>query len=538
VTVTAGLPPVANNVSGSAIAGQGSTINVLANVTSPSALNTSSLVVTTPTFGTASINSSNSTISYIPKPNFVGTDSFTYSITNVVGQTSTATVSVDVGTTISSARGATRSLSFTDSAGGLETISLSSGSAELFFSGTTGTVSVTKAGAATVKGDSSLAVSSIVLSGTTRSSSLVVRGNAKKPTTVGGITDSSPLGSISASSMILSGTVNLNSVGTLVVDSLSNAAITIGSGLPGRVSITTGAVTNSALTSSVPITTLRASSWSGGGVITAPSIASLTVAGEFDASLALNSLAAGRVGAVGNSAWNINSSTGSVTVTSFASGWNGSLGAIRALTVKTGGLATGLAATAISSLVVTGNLDGNITASSAKLIRINGDISNAAINVTGSVGQLIASGTIGDETITVGGNMTLLSAGSINASNISAGVVAGTTFANISSGSSTGSTLGGATISQIRSKHFTESAILADKITTAALGDVVTTAPASTGTPAAQGIAVNSINSFSGVFSGSPLLARKADLINTTVLNQFALGQAVTLNDFGILIGG
>jgi len=535
LTVGAGVPPVATTVTSPALTGQSTSINVLSGVSGAAPLNNSSLALATlPANGVATINTSNATISYTPNAGFVGTDSFTYSVSNVNGQASNvATVNVDVGTTISNAKGKAHSLSFTDAAGGVETFSISSGSAELFFTGTDGLVTVSKSSRAAVTGQS-LAVTNIELTGTTKASSLSVSGRVKDPINIaGGITYASPLGSISAPSMILGGTVTLNSLGSLNVDSISGADITIASGLPGRTSITTGAVTNSNLSSAVAITSLRAASWSGAGIITAPSIASLTVPGEFDAGLAVTTLPAARVGTVGSSNWNL-SSTGAVTVTSFNSGWNGSLGAIRALTVRSGGLPTGLTATAITSLVVTGDVTGTLSAASAKLIRVNGNIDSGSVNITGSLGQLIASETIGDENITVGGNITSLTAGGIDASNISAGVVAGTTFSDVTS-----STLGTATISTIRltgkpadGDEFTASSIIADKITSASLGSVTTNNGGSS-----FGLAVSTINSFTGIFSGNELRANKTALQSNAILSALLTQDGVSFGDFELEIG-
>ncbi len=311
LTVTAAVPPVANPVVAPVLSGQTGSIDVLSGVVSGSPLVPSSVtIVGAPADGAVSVNTSTGAISYVPNANFVGTDTFTYTVANQNGDTSNAgTVTVAVGTSISRARGSAHSLVFSNAAGGLETISLSSGTAEIFFSGSGGSVSVSRAGRATVTG-TGLDISSITLTGTTRASALSIRGAARAPVTVGGITDASPLGSIVAPNAALSGTVALNSLGSLNVLSISNATMTVGAGLPGRFSLTTGAVTNSSLTSSVPIASLRAASWTG-MQITAPSIGNLIVPGAFNPALSLTatgaapSLVTARIGTLAGGSWTV-----------------------------------------------------------------------------------------------------------------------------------------------------------------------------------------------------------------------------------------
>jgi len=290
MTISHGVPPTAGNVTAPVLAGQTNSIDVLSSATSDAPLVPGSVkVVTQPTNGTATVNTSTGAIVYTPLAGFLGTDSFTYTVGNTNLDTSApATVSVDVGTEISNAKGVAHTLSFTDAAGGVEILSLNKGTAEIFF---TGTGSLTTTGSkATVTG-SALELSSITLSGTTKASSLSVKGSIKTPATVAGITDASPLGSINApslaiadakagGSLIIGQGVNLAGVGTLVFGNISSTNITIGAGTPGKFAFTAGTVSGTTLTSAVPITTLKATAWTtaAGDSITAPSIGRLTVA--------------------------------------------------------------------------------------------------------------------------------------------------------------------------------------------------------------------------------------------------------------------
>jgi flagellar hook assembly protein FlgD len=70
-------------------------INVLANDNDPNGLNITLISFSTPINGSTSLVS-DSTINYSPLPNFFGEDSFTYEISNEIGERDTATVYVNV----------------------------------------------------------------------------------------------------------------------------------------------------------------------------------------------------------------------------------------------------------------------------------------------------------------------------------------------------------------------------------------------------------------------------------------------------------
>ena len=72
------------------------TVNVLANDSIPSPGTTNFAVVAQPGNGTLTVNA-DKTIKYVPNVGFLGSDSFTYSLTDEFGQTDTATVTVFVG---------------------------------------------------------------------------------------------------------------------------------------------------------------------------------------------------------------------------------------------------------------------------------------------------------------------------------------------------------------------------------------------------------------------------------------------------------
>ncbi len=87
-------PPIANNVTAVTITNRPIAINVLANDSDPQGLPLKVVAVTAPAHGTATINADN-TVTYTPKNNFKGTDSFSYTISNG-SATATATVAVSI----------------------------------------------------------------------------------------------------------------------------------------------------------------------------------------------------------------------------------------------------------------------------------------------------------------------------------------------------------------------------------------------------------------------------------------------------------
>ena len=122
----------------------------------------------------------------------------------------------------------------------------------------------------------------ITLSGTTGASALTVTGD----TSVGDITVNGALRSITGRTLDLNGNVNVSgSLAQLRVRNASGGhAVNVGAGAPLNAAF--ASVTNLSLTSAAPITSLRVGQWSDDGatdVVTAPSITSITAAGDFGA---------------------------------------------------------------------------------------------------------------------------------------------------------------------------------------------------------------------------------------------------------------
>lgn len=99
-------PPIANDDEALTTAGEAVSINVVANDEPQSApiVVGSVQIVTSPQHGTATVNS-NGTVVYAPNPDFLGEDSFTYTVRDAENRISNAaTVSVDVASSIVTAR--------------------------------------------------------------------------------------------------------------------------------------------------------------------------------------------------------------------------------------------------------------------------------------------------------------------------------------------------------------------------------------------------------------------------------------------------
>ncbi len=519
VTITQATPPTANAFTATAASGAATSINVLDNATGVAPLVPSSVTISTaPVDGTATVNASNGSVLYTPKAGFIGADTFSYTVTDTNDNTSApATVTVNVGSEISSAKGGNRSIIFTDATGGVETVTLSTGTAEVYFSGN-GTSTTTKS-KTTVTG-SGLEIGSIVLSGTTKSSALVVRGIANKAVTIGGITDSSPLGTITAKSATLSGVDVLNGIASLSLAGLSNATMTIDTGVP-RVALSLGTVSDSSLGSGVAITSLNVTSWTNAVSttgITGVSINSLVSQGAFTPTLNLSaspvSIGAARIGGALGGAWTASGKVTSIAAGSVNSTWAGQInGALTSMTVKTGGLADDLIAGSIGSLVIGGDLTGNITAASVKTIRVNGNITGSTLDITGA------------------GGLSSLTALSLTNSNIFVDVTPTLTLAAATSGALGTATIGSIDLTARGSNAFANSSIFADKIRSLALGTVNTD---NSSTP--EGVATNSIASVTGVFGSVPVHLSPLQLSTETILQTYLEQQSIAFGDFEISI--
>jgi CubicO group peptidase (beta-lactamase class C family) len=93
-------PPIANDLSSVTTVNTPVVINVLANDTDPNpdgVFNPASVLVAGPSHGSTSLNSTTGAVTYTPDPGFLGTDQFTYTVSDNFGLTSNvATVTIQV----------------------------------------------------------------------------------------------------------------------------------------------------------------------------------------------------------------------------------------------------------------------------------------------------------------------------------------------------------------------------------------------------------------------------------------------------------
>ncbi len=234
-----------------------------------------------------------------------------------------------------------------------------------------------------------------LLTGTTAASSLVIQ-SAGGATSLNDVAVQGPLGAFTATTATLAG--SLTFTGSVSRVSLGNvastASINFGSA-SGRPAVKLGAVDGATVTSMAPIASLSAASWTADSStsITAPSIGSLGVKGAFAADLILSGgLSAARLGNVTAGTWIVSGPAGSVSATSTAAAWSANFNV------------------GLRSMTVAGNLSGNLTASSIGSLQVHGNVSNAALFLTGANLDLSVMKVTGSVT-----GSTLRSAGIINA---------------------------------------------------------------------------------------------------------------------------
>jgi hypothetical protein len=546
LSVSIGLPPIAVNDSATVGAGQATPINVLANDTasgSATLISSSVAVAAAPTNGTA-VAQSDGTILYTSNAGFIGADSFTYTVADSDGGVSTpATVAVNVGAELSNAKGANHSLTYTDASGAVVVVKLNRGTADITFAGS-GTLTVAKGGRATMTG-TGLSISNIALSNTTAGSVLSI--HAKGGTaTLGGVTDTGALGSIVAPTTNLTGTLDVGGLGNLRLLQATNATIHVGNAGAAAVGLALGSVSDSSINSTVPIRSLKLTSWTNiagnGRSITAPSMNNLTDHGSFEPDLTLSgtgsnapALGAARIGALDGGTWTITGNVRSINAASVTSDWTPTIsGALGALVVRGGGLSAAVTAGSIGSLNVVGDLLGNVTAASAKSIRVTGNITGSNINLsdtTTSLNRLAVCGAISGSGLIAAGNILTVSAASISDSLIVAGVQSGTTV-----DTATAANLGTAIIRSVRLTSrttfgFSNTQILAGTINSASLGAVNTD---NGGNP--QGLAAVHFNTVTGVFNGDLARLGKKQLTNNATLATFLFNKVIHFGDFRIQI--
>jgi hypothetical protein len=489
VTVTVGKPagPVATSGSSAATANGSTTVNVESSVSSIVGLNLASIKVgTQPSHGTTSINYSTGVITYTPSNNYVGPDKFTYTVADVDGNVSNAaTVNVSTGVTVGTVTGNDRSLTFTSAGGAVTTVSLNRGSVMVMFTNA-GTLSVDRLGRATVTG-SSLQISDLQLTGTTAASTLSISSRGTGTLNIGGISDPNPLRMLSAPRSILTGAVNLNGISTLQALQISDAQLTVGTGVPAGFSLVAGSLSDTTLSSSVPIRLIQTTTWTSSTAsassITAPSIVTLNIAGAFQPKVTLTGggtalRTASIRGALGSNSWTITGNAVTILAGSVTSGFNAAVsGSIGNFTIRAGGFAGAITAGSVTTLSITGGLTGTVTAGTARTVRVIGNVQSATLDFTGagtSLTAFTATGAMNNTSLTTAGNTGSIVAGLFSNDTILIGATAGNSLANVTASALGAATLGTLRLTDRNTTTFSNTTLLVNALTSATLGTVDT----------------------------------------------------------------
>ncbi len=202
------------------------------------------------------------------------------------------------------------------------------------------TFSLTGGGSGTVEGDPNIqgdcSFAKIILTGTTANSVLTITPQKGAKTTVGGIESDSPIKTINARNVNLTGDVLIDGGASMIIlnDVSASSNINIGSSASPKAAsaFKFGRVNNLTLTSGTPISILKATDWKTGS-LNAPSISNLAtdgntagkVAGDFGADVNLNGKSSPKgvllkkakiAGQLGNSTWNVAGNCGAIQMAS------------------------------------------------------------------------------------------------------------------------------------------------------------------------------------------------------------------------------
>ena len=347
----------------------------------------------------------------------------------------------------------------------------------------------------------------ITLSGTTDRSSLLINATHSETTTVGDIQINGDLKSLTAPQVTLDG--NLTVTGNLttgILGAASNGAATINGASTIR-SFFVGQASTFNLTTAAPVRVLSADEWTGSSTITAPSISTLKVGGNFSAQLLLS-----------NSALALNSAVfGSLLV---GNPWS-IAGSVK--TLSAGSVAPGFAATIggnIASLNIAANLAGNFTAGSITNLKVRGNLSAATINLTNTTGtdlqSLTVGGAISASDIFSAANIDTIRATILDNSEIFAGVVSGVSGLPVSASDfASAASIGSVTVTGSHNQFaVTDSDIAAANLGKIAFGTVQID---NGSTP--FGLAADQLASFSRIVTGRRFIWKSANGLSNLTHN-------------------
>jgi len=509
-TFTAGAPfvvtdpavtpaPTAVNDSATTTLNTPVTVHVLDNDTGYAALDPSTVVIATqPADGTASANS-DGTVTYIPANGFIGSDSFTYTVDDVNGKTSNAaTVDVSTGLGLSSAKGGDKTLTYTDAAGTVTTISLNIGSAALAISGNAS--AVTKAGKITLVGTSD--ITGITLSGTTAASVLTIKSRGGDGVvSIDDIDDTAAMGKIVAPTLDFTGTADIDGLSGLQVAQLNGATLTIGSGGPTALAIISPTITGATITAAGEVVSITAATFTN-STLNAQSAKTIKVSG------AVSSLTAG--------------------FTAVAIAGQLTFGDVSSSILSSAGAFKTVSAASLSST--------NITSGPISSLHVKGAVTDSGIQMNSSTTgpiRIAVGGAITNSTIETASSITSVVAGSLSGGNIfsefptatsAAGGLAGVTTANLGTGE-----IGSVRLTSHSGDAFADSEIVADEILSVSLGTVNTSNGGIT-----EGLAAATYKSASLTVNGVALHLGAKQLASSAALASYLTSKKATFGDFEI----
>jgi hypothetical protein len=398
-----------------------------------------------------------------------------------------------------------------------------------------------------------LSINSIQITGTTITSALTVTRTGSAMVSLGNISVTGELSRLLATTSNLNGNLSVSGALTLAeVGSITSSTITIGATDATRSGLTliAGNVTNTSLTSAIPIRTLRVTNWFENGTtdaITAPSITSLAVTGNFEAGLTATGAspyalqAVSIRGQISADPWDITGNTASVVVGSVAPGWTGNFtGITRALTIRTGGFAGTLTAGTLDVLSITGNDTGGVNAASIGTMRVNGQLDGGYVITTNgvipraySLAHLVVTGQTTNSSITAAGNIASISTGSISGSSIDAGINNGTTLPTTAADFASNASITSIAVTG-RGATFSDSDIAAATLGSLSLGEIITASSETRFGIAADTIRAIALTLDSG---GGPLHLNATELLSPDSIATVVATKMLALNAFEIVTG-
>ncbi len=319
----------------------------------------------------------------------------------------------------------------------------------------------------------------VTVDNTTNRSHLEVVSNAKVDTTLSMLQIDGSLDVLDAPHVELDGDLTVTgTIGTLVLAGATGSGTLSIAGTGASGTLELGDISDLNLMSSEPLNALIATNWTNlnnTDLITAPLIRELRTTEAFGAALAVGGGGAAldtvRIGgAITGGNWNINGTTGSIVAASTALSWDADF--------------TG----AVTSLDVTGNASGTITAASIRALSVRNNFSSGTLTLTGNgtvkspdIRSLSIGGIFSDSVLRSAGDIDAIHLGEISGSDIDAGVSSAVTgLASAASDFVSTAQIASLTIAGIRGSTF---AATASDISAADIGKVIIrqTTPAGSG---------------------------------------------------------